>query len=234
MDTKLVTTLSLTAVVAAGVGAAAGFVVARKQLELKYEELAKKEIAEAKNFYKTLHKKDELETPEKAVATLIGTADSDNEFTQTTVAKAAAIGALKTYNGEVDVEKLTRDRVKADEVLNLNVFVEVKNGTPEEWEAELRRRTEEAPYILNKDEYEQNESGYTQVTLTYYAGDETLCDERDDVIEEQDDTIGLYNLKRFGHWSEDARVVYVRNDVKQLEFEILLHDGTYKEIVAGF
>ncbi len=229
MDTALA--IGTTAIASLLVGSGAGYFLAKKHLELKYEEIAKQEIAEAKEFYKVLHKKGEFETPGEAVKALLPENDSDNEFTRT--AKTKALSALKTYSGEIDVETITRDRVKV-ETVNVFAEAEVKEGTPEEWARELRNRTEEAPYILNAEEFQEQVSGYTQLTLTYYEGDDVLVDEREDVIQEPDEMVGVYNLKRFGEWSGDARTVYVRNDVRELEFEILRHDGKYGEVVAGF
>jgi hypothetical protein len=98
-------------------------------------------------------------------------------------------------------------------------------------EKDLRdRRT---PYILEKDEYLESDSDFNQTTVTYYAGDETLADERDDIIEDIDKVVGLANLQRFGHGSGDPRVLYVRNELLEIDYEILLHEDKYKDLVAG-
>ena len=78
-----------------------------------------------------------------------------------------------------------------------------------------------------------NESEYDQASYTWFDGDETMADERDQFVSEVDKVIGFDNL-RFGYGSGDPLVVYVRNDLLELEFEIM-HAGTkYSEVIAGF
>lgn len=221
MNNKNLMIISAISAVSVTVGFAAGYFVARKRLEQEFEDLAKREIAEAKQFYSVLHKKDKFETPEAAVAELIPS-DEQNEFTQ-------AATAMKVYQGDLE------DKIQPHDVIQQNVFVAAQvnvNLSDADWEKELRNRTEEAPYVLNQQEFMANDNDNVQVTLTYYAGDKTLVDEREDLIDNIDKLIGEYNLEKFGHWSGDARILYVRNDVKDLDFEIVLDDRKYAE-VAG-
>lgn len=221
---KNVLIIGATAVVSLAAGAAGGYFFAKKQLTAKYEDLAKREIAEAKDFYKVLHKKDEFETPEKAAAELIPVVNG-NEFSE-------AADAMKVYQGEVE----TKTETDVEVVVQKNIFTQIRtqlSENDEAWERETRNRTEEAPYVLKQAEFMAGELEYQQVTLTYYSGDKVLVDEREDIIEDKDDLVGLFNLERFGHWSGDEKVVYLRNHVKELDLEVLLHEGKYGEIVAG-
>lgn len=222
---KVLVVAGVTASASLLAGAAGGYFFARRSLEMKYAQLARQEIEEARTFFKRLNKTDEFETPEKAVKELIGESDG-NEFVAPQVSAAAV--ALETYKGVVPADRVNY----SGNLETRNVFAKTPLGD-EDWAKELRDRTEEAPYVLNQDEYMANESGYTQVTFTYYAGDGVLADDRDDLISDVDDMVGLYNLKKFGHWSGDPRVVYVKCDIRELEFEIKLHDGKYSEVVAG-
>ena len=88
------------------------------------------------------------------------------------------------------------------------------------------------PYIITVTEFTDNELGYGQNAISYYAGDHVLADERDQPIPNIDGIVGERNL-RFGDGSGDANVVFVRNDALQVDFEICQSLGTYAEEVLG-
>jgi len=73
-----------------------------------------------------------------------------------------------------------------------------------------------------------------QFTLTYFEGDDVLCKDDDTVIRDQDATVGLGNLSKFGHGSGDPNIVYVRNEELKVDLEIVHSDGKYAVDVAGF
>lgn len=98
---------------------------------------------------------------------------------------------------------------------------------------ELSQRKPGVPYIIHQDEYSAGESGYQQVSYTYWAKDDILTDEDETVIENRDNLIGENNLRRMGHGSDDINIVYVRNSQLELEFEICRHEGSYEEVVLG-
>lgn len=98
---------------------------------------------------------------------------------------------------------------------------------------ELQNRNEDRPYIIHQDEFASKESGYDQITYTWYAGDEVMVEEgHSDPLAQTDFAVGMENLK-FGHGSDDIDVVFVRNDKLELEMEICRHPGSYEEEVVG-
>ena len=203
-----------TATVSLGIGVASGFFFARKQLEEKYEKLSKQEIAEAKKFYSVLHKKGAYETPESAVKSRLGDATE----------------ALTTYQGLNDDHQ---ERVTVDE----NIFANpppILKSEAFDYDEEVKHRSVEAPYILSKEEFFQDELEHEQNTLTYYEGDEVLADDRDDILDDVDMMVGLDNLQRFGYGSGDNNIVYIRNEKLMQDFEVIRSKGKYSEEVAGF
>lgn len=105
----------------------------------------------------------------------------------------------------------------------------------EDWDWEVEERARElnpnAPYVIHRREYEdQDKEFYSQSTLTYYKGDDVLCDEHD---------VPVYNAEAiaspldFGRGSGDPNVVYIRNDKLQAEYEVLLDHGYYSVEVLG-
>lgn len=88
------------------------------------------------------------------------------------------------------------------------------------------------PHIIPNTHFWEGEDGYNQVVLTYYEGDNTLADERDDILDAPDSVVGMANLK-FGHMSADENVVYVRNTRLGTDYEICRSFGKYSVEVGG-
>ena len=115
-----------------------------------------------------------------------------------------------------DIEKLR----KAENELNAKLLAH----------EEAKNRSENQPYILHRTEFFANEREYPHSTLTYYEGDDVLCDEQDVPIYGKEKLLG--ELK-FGHGSEDPEIVYIRNDERESEYEVLLDHGHYQVEVLG-
>jgi hypothetical protein len=90
------------------------------------------------------------------------------------------------------------------------------------------------PYVVSSDEALSNEANYSSSTITYYEGDDTLCGEGDDILDDASRllTVGT-NLSDFGTMSGDPNVVYIRNDQIQMYLEVLRDERKYSEVVAG-
>lgn len=118
-----------------------------------------------------------------------------------------------------------------------NIFV---NGTPivdGDWdmEAEEAKRNPAQPYVISHDEFMENSYEHPQHSLTYYAGDDVLVDERDEMINDVERLVGTSSLGLFGHGSRDPNIVYVRNENPGVEadFEIALSHNKFSEEVMG-
>lgn len=83
------------------------------------------------------------------------------------------------------------------------------------------------PYVIPPEQFGDDEN-YDQISLTYYA-DGVLADENDEVIEDVEDAVGIDSLNRFGEYEDDS--VFVRNDTRKCDYEILLDQRTYSEVV---
>ena len=84
------------------------------------------------------------------------------------------------------------------------------------------------PRIISPDEF--GELGdFDQISLTYFA-DGVLTDENYYPIEDEDvvELIGEEALDHFGEYEEDS--VFVRNEVKKVDFEILLDQRNYSDV----
>lgn len=83
------------------------------------------------------------------------------------------------------------------------------------------------PYVISPEEFGEYED-YGAVSLTYYA-DKVLADEDDEIVDDIDYIIGEDSLNHFGEYEDDS--VFVRNDRLECDYEILLDERNYYDIV---
>jgi hypothetical protein len=235
-------------VIGAGVGGAVGFFVCKRMLETKYNELADEaaeEIADMRQHYEakavalgdqTKPQLDELvrekgytpaddsSAPPMAVtppAAVVRAAEGEDEDSDDSDAEIMVDGTPVGQDPQVEVK---------------NVFQE--HGAPPDtwdWHQERSKRSPLRPYVIHRDEREEN-AAYEAVTFTYYEADDVLCNERDDVIpaEDRERIIGETNLEKFGHGSGDATIVYIRNDQLEMDVEVVRSVNSYSQEVHGF
>lgn len=119
-----------------------------------------------------------------------------------------------------------------DEIPVPQEYVHISNVfdvNDDDWdhEAELKKREEsDGPYILHITEFMENDSDYPQISLTYYTEDEVVVDDDDKPVYNYHDVLGIDNL-RFGHGSTQDGVVYIRNEKRKADFEVLKFEGHY-------
>lgn len=83
------------------------------------------------------------------------------------------------------------------------------------------------PYVISPEEFGEYE-GYEKISLTYY-GDQVLADENDELVEDVEGAVGFESLTHFGEYEDDS--VFVRNDRLKCDYEILLDQRTYSDVV---
>lgn len=231
--------IGLGVAIGATVGGFVAYRVAYRKAETKFNEIAAEEIAEMRQHYadKTV-----------ALEATAGKADLEElvrgrgyipevEATQPPMAvtpPSAVIVRAEEVRDEAAGEPVPDVIEEASEVRN--VFRD--NAPPvDSWDyhEERKKRSPLAPYIIHVDE-RQDHDAYEDVTLTYYEADDVLCNERDEVIakDERDKMIGEAHLEKFGHGSEDASIVYVRNNRLEIDFEVVRSPNSYAEEVHGF
>lgn len=225
-------------------GGGIGYFVAMKQLETKYAKISDQEIAEAKEFYKRQYKADEYETVEAAAENLLtedalqAVQELQAQAEQSRVNYGAAFDA--TPKPEEDKDESSDPRPAPETVVNVhNVFVNppedpLSDEDEFDYEAELRNRSEDFPYIITQEEFLENEPEHEQVSVTFYEDDGMLTDPQDKPIPDSDGTVGDVNLNRFGYGSKDNNIVYIRNEKMGVDFEVARSFGSYAEEVLGF
>lgn len=92
------------------------------------------------------------------------------------------------------------------------------------------------PYIISEEEFFDDSvfPEFERETLIYYEEDDVLTTERDEVIYEVEETVGLDALSKFGELSSDDDTVYIRNVRFSLEYEVVRNKGSYTKEVLGY
>lgn len=224
------------------VGFVGGYLFFSKRIRTKYEKLLNEEIEDFRQHYinkaKALDERGEKPDLEAKVEEL-GYKTPGDPVKKTAYDKVqgsedeaprlavAEVEVEREEGGEpvVVVNNVFTDTPESDGILDLN----------SDWDyaKEIKDRTPAVPYVIHQDEHKENDKDYEQVSLVYYEGDDILSDERDQVVTERD-LVGVENLSKFGHGSGDPKIVYVRNDEKSLDFEIVHSEGKYATEVHGF
>lgn len=86
---------------------------------------------------------------------------------------------------------------------------------------------ESEPYVIYPEEFGELDN-YETISLTYYA-DQILTDENDELIENVEDIIGYESLTHFGDFEDDS--VFVRNDRLKCDYEILMDQRLYSDVI---
>lgn len=99
------------------------------------------------------------------------------------------------------------------------------NGYKDYSKKEEEESMPDEPYIISPNEYD--ELGYNTKSLTYWS-DGIVTDNYGNVIDDYEDHIGSDALNHFGEYEDDS--VYVRNDLEQTDYEILLDERRYDDV----
>jgi hypothetical protein len=211
------------------IAGSAGYFLAKKQLQTKYESIVESEVNKTRDYYKSILK----QTAPKAS----GSSTVSKEKRELAERERAAVEEIvqqyrPSEGGEDDEPKPEPEETVVVES-SVNVFLQDQADDSWDLEEELKSRSPDEPYVISFDEFMENEDEFSQTTWTYYAGDDVLANEKDQEVTYPDPVVGEQNLRRFGHGSGDPRVVHVRNERLSSDFEILLSDGKYAHEVAG-
>lgn len=235
------TQVGLVGLVALGLGVATGWKVAEKRLQAKYDIALEEELEKSREFlYRQSLPEDKPEDPETLLASIddagvpsevVGMQvdyhkmftgqdpnpepGEDNEFLKGTPAPEIASSETVTVERKLFQEMSEDDLVSHESATQMLI-------------------QENLPHVISVDDFNENESEFEQITLTWFAGDGVLVDEQEKMIEDVEGIVGESNMDRFGFLSKDPNLVYIRNPEKELDFEVVHSDGNYAQEVLGF
>lgn len=183
-------------------GAAIGLVAGFKLSETKYQAKIQEEIASVKEAFR--NRKVDI-----------------SKFAPKESKKVDEVSKKVFKKPEQEVRKVpyaTMYKEPSKQSEEERVIVETKIG-----------EAKKGPYVISPDEFGEDQE-YEQISLIYYA-DNTLADDEDMVMDEEEieRTVGMDSLTRFGEYEPDS--VFVRNDELKTEYEILLDQRPYFEVL---
>lgn len=205
--------------VGAAIGAFVGWRIAEKRVREKYQQIAENEIDEMRQHFRqraiAKETKPQISELSKRV-TELGYSDQENPGTPNIP---------------------TREQLEASQG-SRNIFTDSDRPDTaiyETWDYEEEKVAREArpdrPFVIHYDE--RGEAGFEEIQLTYYSGDDVLCDDKDHVVDNQDLIVGLANLDKFGHGSGSPDVIFVRNPEMKIDIEVNRSPNSYVEEVHG-
>lgn len=213
MDTNKPVLLGVS-ILSAAAGAFAGYKFAERQLIAKFEERLELETAEMKEFYSNVKKP--YATPEEAVADLIpeqAEAPEDPRERQQKV----------RYHKIVQEEYTLADPTEEEQGGEAAKVEEVRNV----FDGENPKKI----YVIDQDDFMQNDPEHEQCTVTYFMKGGDLTDEHDHILDNQLELIGDDFVSRFGWGSSEDHIVHVRNDILRRDFEVVRSENSYNHDV---
>lgn len=230
------------------VGALVSYYFTQKSLETKYDERADREIAEVKEHYKILHKKD-YNSPSDYIRKNYSQAIDEYGLGEEAIEKLADyLGGAVPVPKEATEEPVHRNAFdlseeQPEEDREDSEFVVPPLSHPygdyedpmddPDWVVDYEKRSPEEPYIISEDEFSMERKEYDKVTLGYFTVDDTLCDENDVPIDDIERVVGRDALSNFGRYSRNPDIVYVRNEFLEIDYEIMRDEQSYEEVILG-
>jgi hypothetical protein len=95
-------------------------------------------------------------------------------------------------------------------------------------------RDHSKPYVISAEEFSETDIGWQQLTITYYAADKVLVDDKEQPIRDVRNTTGPLTSGDFGGISGDPNIRFVRNERLELDFEIVLDGRSYADVVLNY
>jgi hypothetical protein len=235
--------LGLGIAIGAAIGGFVGFRIAYRRAETKYNQLAAEEIAEMREHFNAKAVALENAHEKSGLEEIIRERGYDSEPEDEEEATAPPMAVTPPSAVVERAEEVREEEAETPPPPEEDPEPEVRNifrdnAPPEDhwdWHKERAQRSPRKPYVIHREEREEQEA-YDGVTFTYYETDDVVCNERDEVIPEEDREriFGEANLEKFGHGSGDATTVYVRNDQLEMDIEIVRSPNSYAEEVHGF
>lgn len=187
-------------------GAAISSAVTWCCVKKKYEKIAQEEI----NSVKEVFAKKERVSQAKMTADARQTADQAKE--KPDILEYASF--IQKYGGNTGEEKV--------------MAADTRAGSSNQNSEEEDIMKDRDPYVIPPEEFGEFED-YEKISLTYYA-DGVLADDGDEIVDDVEDMVGDA-LWHFGEYEDDS--VFVRCDERKCDYEILLDQRNFSDVVSG-
>lgn len=198
-----------------GVGLAVGIGTTYFYLKRKYEEKLSEQIQEVRKHYQEREKVEEE--------------PDENPKTIEEMGENWKKGMTNFANRFEEAEQRGKERIAYESIAKR--YQASEKVDPAEQESPPEDEPEEEVFTISEEEMETYDN-FEDISLTYYAEDDILCDDQEQVIEDPEVVIGDA-LTKFGLKSGYPDTVFVINKRVRAIFEVLMVEGSYQEIVLG-
>lgn len=86
----------------------------------------------------------------------------------------------------------------------------------------------DSSYIISRDEFGEEKTHYDKLTIYFYEDNEVLTDENEEPVVDPTEIVGSDALESFGCLSGDPEIVYVRNDKREIDYEVIRLSKPYE------
>ena len=205
---------TLISLAAFAIGAAAGSVATWAVVKTKYERIAQEEIDSVKEVFSKEAEKEIEEVTEE-----------DPEVKKAELKSYKDVLGRTSYTGYsdgiADVNEMIAN--KAKDIVDECAGIVNKEGGNESM-------PKDGPYIIPPDVFGEDDE-YEVVTLVCYADGVITEYENGEVVDDVEGAIGPDDIRtHFGEYEEDS--VFVRNEERKVDYEILRDEGSYEETMS--
>lgn len=257
MKTLVITTA--VGITAAAAGFTLGYYVAIKRTKEALDDVVNELEASYRDSLARFTKSGPYSTPEGAAAILIPAKDEENQLDLSD--KAVFKDEYDDVEprpvvGSVPLEDDEEPSDEENETVDVSEFIENFKNRSSEYggvtfpgqvddinsDADIPiasvpdfviNRDPNGPYIISIDDYMEDDSPFTKLEMTYFEGDETLIDSREQIVPDIDGIVGLKNIDKWGTGTTDPNQVYIRNERIEADIEVTRDDNTYSRVVLG-
>lgn len=229
-DTRLLIAGLLTFTTGLGIGLAVGRTLAIKKLDAEYDVRLAEETIRIDKFHKMMRKEppyDDIRTAAKAYSQRLDELEAELE------------------NPTTEYDEIVNDLGYSEEnvvdepvVIDLETLEPVSNVFEDEDDEmskilRISPRDTGDPYIITTQEFFDEHDDYDTHTVTYYEDDRMLVDDRGSIVSDLEGNLGPDHNLAFGLGSGEPHVVYIRNERRTNDYEVLREPGSYTEDVLG-
>lgn len=230
-------------------GLGTGYLITRKLLEDYYAEIADTEIDNMKEIFE--RREHDLKGLNKKVAPYTNNGLTDEEYEASKkdadniapTREAKRVPVIKTNYNEIAKSKIANQiGIHPQAPIKQNVFKTAVEKPDEDEDDEEGASSyipdnqeldegidRQRPYEISADEFANEFPDHDKISLYYYAYDDTLCFENEELVDDIDGKIGMDIFEALGEES----TVWVRNEPLGLDYEICLVNQSYAKEVHG-
>lgn len=223
---------SLLVIFSFGIGAASGYFVCKKLLDKQYQdeiqEVREALLQDRTSLNPNTESTPEAEEPDSDIRVAEKIIDNNLyrpskgrayfNYSKPSMSELAKnIGLDDSYQTEED-EDIQEEEFDEEQERELDILEEADEDA-------YQRMDSSDPYVIDYDDFADAPDEYERQTLYFYSNDGYLCDEEDQLVEDEEKIVG----REFEDVLNFEPVVFVRNDTLKTVYEIYRLDRSYQE-----